>query len=328
MAKKSAAPAVATGVEVVEDLHAVEAQDGVEFTDVTGKDDLPLDVVDVDDEDEKKKTTADPKVVKDPKTGRFQKADATTEDEVPEEYKGKTVAQIAKMHKDAQALIGRQGSELGELRRAADKYIRAHLEREAAPAATAPKKEEPAKPWDDVEFFANPKASVERLIAEHPALKDLQGTTRTYAEREIIRTRQAAEREFNTAHPDAEAVLADEAFREWVVKSPIRQQMMLYAHRNYDLNAANELFNTWKELKAARTPTPTPTPTPKPVGKPAAPASAARVPTGGNAAPVGNASAEKIYRRADIIRLHNEDPARYELMADEITKAYQEGRVR
>ena len=39
-------------------------------------------------------------------------------------------------------------------------------------------------------------------------------------------------------------------------------------------------------------------------------------------------STKPVYRRADLIRLRMQDPARYESMADEILQAYAEGRVR
>lgn len=324
MAKKAVAPAVATGVEVVEDLHAITPEEGVEFVDVTGKDDLPAGVEDTTDDEPEKK----PAAVKDAKTGRFQKADAPDEDELPEDLKGKTPAQLAKMYKDAQTLIGRQGTELGDLRRSADIYIKQHLTRPAAPAAPA-KPAEPVKPLDDVDFFTNPKAAIERMITEHPLIKRAQGSAQTLAQREMIRTRMESAREFNTAHPDCAEVLADPEFRDWVGKSKIRQHLLLRAHQHYDLDAANDVFNTWKELKSLRKPAPAEDASKKkPAGKPAADAAAARVPTGGNAAPKASGASEKIYRRADLIRLQQEDPARYELMGDEITKAYVDGRVR
>lgn len=317
MPKKQVAPAVATGTEVVEDLHVAVAEDGVEFTDVTGKDDLPPGVVD---EDE---------VVTPPAKPAKAKPVVKADDELPEALKGKTPAQLAKMYSDAQELIGRQGTELGDLRRVADKYITSHLTR-PAPAIPAAVVVAP-KPLDDVDFFTNPAAAIARAISEHPALKELQGTARTYAERELTRGQRDAAREFNAAHPDSVEVLADEAFRDWVVKSPIRQQMLLRAHKQYDLASANELFSTWKELKALRAGQASAVevkPAAKSAGKPAAAAAAARVPTGGNATPSANAGAPKIYRRADLIRLQQENPARYELMGDEITLAYTEGRVR
>src|SRR5690348_12493270 len=46
-----------------------------------------------------------------------------TEDDIPEEYRGKSIKEIARMHQEAQSLIGRQGTELGELRKRADMAI-------------------------------------------------------------------------------------------------------------------------------------------------------------------------------------------------------------
>ena len=37
---------------------------------------------------------------------------------------------------------------------------------------------------------------------------------------------------------------------------------------------------------------------------------------------------KKIYRRADLIRLKQTDPQRYQSLADEIYQAYAEGRVK
>ena len=315
MAKKPAAEAIATDSEIVEELHV--SDDSVEYTDVTGQDDLPAGVTDLSKDEDEAPAKATRK--------KAEPKQEVVEDDIPEELKGKTPAQLAKMYRDAQSVIGRQGSELGDLRRTADEYIRNGLKaltpKPAAPAAP----EAPALP-DDVEFFKNPVESVAKIIASHPSLKGLEGKAAEYATREIQRSRDDAETQFNASHPDATAVLADPEFRTWVTKSPIRQQMLVRAHKHYDLQSANEVFNTWKELKAARTPAPTP----KPTAQRAAGKEAARVPTGGNAGQrTGEAKpGEKIYRRADIIRMMETDPDRYALMGDEITKAYQEGRVR
>ena len=39
-------------------------------------------------------------------------------------------------------------------------------------------------------------------------------------------------------------------------------------------------------------------------------------------------SSKRVYRRADLIRLKMNDPARYDALSDEIMSAYQEGRVK
>lgn len=325
---------VDTNAEVTDELlPVVVADDGVEFTDVTGKDDLPSGVVD--EEDEQPEAAAS--TVKQPKAAKKTPAG---DDEVPEELKGKTPAQLAKMVREAQTLIGRQGQELGELRKAADTYIKTALTRGAQPQpASQPAAKPVEKEPDDVDFFTNPRAAIAQAVANHPTIKALQGETRENAVRELTRQRTEAQMKFNAAHPDAKDIASDPEFREWVNRSPIRQQMIFRAHNHYDLNAGMEIFDTWKELKAARAgaqPQPQPdaaaaaaAPAAQPSGKPLASKQAARVPTGGNPSPrnVG-APSQKIYRRADVIRLMETDPARYELLSDEITKAYQEGRVR
>ena len=315
MAKKQAPAVDANEVEVVEEFHVADAD--VEYTDVTGKDDLPEGVSDVVEEEKPEEKPA-----KKPAAVKPAKPDA---DEVPEDLKGKTPAQLAKMYKEAQTVIGRQGTELGELRKTADTYIKAHLKAQTPKAEPKP---EPAKP-DAVDFFTNPEEAIARAVAEHPLVKELQGAKRNSEAREVKRHMEAVSVKFNAAHPDAPQILADEEFQTWIVKSPVRKELLLRAHQRYDLDAANDLFNTWKELKAVRTPTPT-SEGKKPVVKPAAGKEAARVPTGGNAAPrtPQGGGEGKIYRRADVIRLMQTDPERYALMGEEITKAYQEGRVR
>ena len=307
MAKRQAPAVDASGTEVVEDFHAVD--DSVEYSDVTHTNDLPPGVDDPANDD---------------LPAAVDKPTAKADDDLPDDLKGKTPAQLARMYKEAQSVIGRQGTELGDLRRTADQYIKAQLT--AATPKPAPAKE-PAVP-DAVDFFTNPEDAIARAVAQHPLVKELQGAKRDAEAREVRRHMESVSLAFTKAHPDAQQVLADEGFQQWVVKSPVRQELLLRAHQRYDLNAANDLFNTWKELKAIRTPTPTATP--KSGAKPVAGRDAARVPTGGNATPRTSPGRTegKIYRRADIIKLMQTDPQRYEMMGDEITKAYTEGRVR
>ena len=47
------------------------------------------------------------------------------EDDIPEKYKGKSVKDIVRMHQEAERAIGKQGSEVGELRRIVDDFVKA-----------------------------------------------------------------------------------------------------------------------------------------------------------------------------------------------------------
>lgn len=265
---------------------------------------------------------------------------APVEDELPEAYRGKSAKEIAKMHQDAQALIGRQGAELGDLRKRADQFILSALEtRRAAPAAAQPAAAPAAQPAkiDDVEIFKAPVDTISKLIEQHPLILEIKRTLGDNAQQAEIRRATDSTARFNAAHPDAAQIIAEPEFQQWVQASPVRRQLLARAHHKFDFDAGDEIFSTYKALKG--------------VGKQAAAvaagdaaaseaartlaarrqqaAKAAAVPSGGNAAP-GQAAGKsnKVFRRADVLKLMEEDPERYEQMAPEIEAAYRENRVR
>lgn len=246
-------------------------------------------------------------------------------DELPPELQGKTPAQLAQMYREAQSLIGRQGNELGDLRRTFDAHIKATLANAPRPApAPAP------KPVDEVDFFADPKKAVAEAIANHPELQRLRGVEQEVRAREVVRQQAENSAKFQANHADAGEILQDPEFQAWVGKSKVRQALLLKAHKQYDVVAADEVFGTWKELKAARAPA---APTDEAKAAAAAKAKKARVaagvPTGGNASPTEGATAsDKVYRRSEIVKLMELDPAKYERLLPEIQRAYEEGRVR
>lgn len=252
-------------------------------------------------------------------------ADKASVNEIPDQFKGKTQAQIVKMYQDAQSTIGRQGHELGDLRRLADSYIKAGLAaRTGIPAVPA------KKPIEDVDIFAKPKDAIADMISNHPEIKALKGAAKAMAEERTVDRALRNQSAFNTEYPDAAETLQDPKFQEWIGKSKVRQNMLLAAHQKYDLEAGREVFGTWKDLQGAGRPG-----APAQAGAAAAAAAKAKalrtasVPTGGNASPTDAKNAgKKIYKRADVIRLMEEDPERYDALVGEIQQAYQEGRVR
>lgn len=258
---------------------------------------------------------------------------APADDDLPEAYRGKTAKEIAKMHQDAQALIGRQGAELGDLRKRADQFIMAALPRAAA-AAPAPAAAPAAQPVkiDDVEIFKQPVDAITKLIEQHPLIQEIKRTLGDNAQRDEIRRATDSTARFNAAHPDAAQIIAEPEFQSWVQASPVRRQLLARAHHKFDFDAGDEIFSTYKALKgvskasndaaaseAARTL----------AARRQQATKAATVPSGGNAAP-GQAAGKsnKVFRRADVLKLMEENPERYEQMAPEIEAAYREGRVR
>ena len=152
--------------------------------------------------------------------------------EIPEKYRGKSMEEIVKMHQEAEKLLGKQSSEVGQLRSVVDEYIQAQLANQQAPVQ---QQEE-----DDVDFFVNPEKAVARAIENHPKIKEAEAYT-------AQNKRQTALSQLQSKHPDMQEILNDNSFAEWVKASKIRTQLFVQAHQAYDYDAADELFSVWKE---------------------------------------------------------------------------------
>lgn len=225
------------------------------------------------------------------------------EDDLPEKYRGKTAKEIAQMHAEAEKLLGRQSSEVGELRRVFDTYIQSQL------AEKSPKKEEVV---DEVDFFSDPEGATARAIENHPKVKEAGDVVTQYRQ-------QTALSKLQSKHPDMQTIVNNESFQNWVKASKIRTQLFLLADQQYDYDSADELFSLWKDRQQVVTQT-------AQAEKAGRKAAVQAANTGGGRG-TGEVS-KKVYRRSDIIKLMETDPERYEALSDEIFRAYQEGRVK
>ena len=226
------------------------------------------------------------------------------EDDLPEKYRGKSTAEIVRMHQEAEKLLGKQSGEVGELRKVVDDYIQTQLD------TTAPTKE---VEQEEIDWYSEPQKAMEQAIANHPTVKRAEETATANA-------RVNAMTQLQSRHPDMETIVKDPKFVDWIKTSKIRTQLFAQADRNYDYEAADELFNTWKQLQGVVAKTAT-------AEKDSRKAAVKKASTGsvkGN----GEQRSKKVYRRSDIIKLMKEDPKRYLDLSDEITKAYAENRVR
>ena len=89
---------------------------------------------------------------------------------------------------------------------------------------------------------------------------------------------------------------------------------------DYDFDAANELLSLWKEIVGTQQKA-------KDTAVKERKSQLKAASTGGTKGSAEKPSG-KIYDARDLIDLHRRDPERYRLYADEITKAYAEGRVK
>jgi hypothetical protein len=222
--------------------------------------------------------------------------------EVPEKYQGKSIKDIVQMHQEAEKLLGRQSSEVGELRRIVDDFVKTQL-----------KEPSPQQKDEDLDFFEDPDRYIEHKLSSHPKIKEAEELSRSMKQAEILNKLQSN-------HPDFKEIIGDERFGEWVAKSKVRTELYQRADQRFDFDAADELLTSWKErqnivketndlqkddrkrqLKSAST---------------------------GSAKGSGERPSRKVYRRADIIKLMQTDPDRYMALAGEIRQAYAEGRVK
>jgi hypothetical protein len=224
---------------------------------------------------------------------------------VPEKYQGKSLEEVVQMHQEAEKLLGRQSSEVGELRRVVDDYISSQTQ------PTAPQQQ--VEPEDDIDYFTDPQAAVNRAIENHPKIREAQEYSAQYKKQSSLAT-------LNNKHPDMQEILKDPKFAEWIQASKIRTKLFVDADQRYDAEAADELFSLWKERKAVAQQT-------VQVEKQARKQQIKAANTG-NTRGSAEGSRRKVYRRADIIKLMRTDPERYQALSEEILRAYSEGRVK
>jgi hypothetical protein len=131
-----------------------------------------------------------------------------------------------------------------------------------------------------------------------------------------------AQQKLAQMHPDFGQIVQDAEFAKWVGESKKRVQMFREAEA-YDLDSADELLSTFKQLKGVkqRQTVAAVSETEKAARKQTM--QAASVETGGT-----GESTRKIYRRTDLINLRLRDPMKFEAMQDDIDAAYREGRVK
>lgn len=230
--------------------------------------------------------------------------ESSIEDELPEKYRGKSVKELVEMHQNAEQALGKQSSEVGELRKVVDDYVTSQLSTQEAPVQ---------EQQEDVDFFVDPEKAVAQAIDNHPKIKEAEQYNQQYR-------KQTALAQLQQKHPDMESILKNEEFASWIKGSKVRTDLFVRADQQYDYDAADELFSYWKERQGIV----------KQTVELEKQSRKQQVKTASTGKTTGNAptSRKKIYRRSDIIKLMRDDPERYASLADEIMLAYREKRVR
>ena len=238
-----------------------------------------------------------------------QQASPDEDEDIPDKYRGKSAKEIARMHQEAEKMMGRHSQEVGELRAFADSLLKAQL---ATNKPTA-QQQQPAEEVDDVDFYVDPKKAVQKALDSHPAIRQAQ-------EAAVKMQRQESLALLQNKHPDMLQISRTPQFIDWVGKSVVRQNLYRLADQQYDAVAADELLTLWKERASA-------VETTKNIATEDRRQAMRTAQTGATKASAESVS-KKVYRRADLINLLQTNPDRYYAMATEIERAYAEGRVR
>jgi hypothetical protein len=236
-------------------------------------------------------------------TSKIDALETPSKPAIPDKYVGKSLEDIVTMHQEAEKLIGRQAQEVGEVRKLADELIKQQL---------VPKQQEPVQQENEYDFFEDPKKAVRQAVDSHP---DVLAAKQATLEMKQMRSQEV----LNKKHPDMADVVKDSEFIEWVKASPVRLNLYAQADAQYNIEAADELLSTFKQIRSVKSQQT------RDDGQQVLKQNlkAVGVDTGN-----GGGSSQKIYRRTDLIRLQMTDPRRYAALGDEILEAYSQGRVK
>ena len=231
--------------------------------------------------------------------------------EVPDKFSGKSVEDIVKSYQNLEQELGRKSQEIGELRNLSDSFLKAEISRNGPQTSQA---NENSNNETEDDFFEDPSKAVNSLIEKHPRFQEFQ-------EFQAKQSQDSSKVQLEQTHPDYVDIVQDTGFQDWVKASKFRVNLFEEADK-YNYEAADELLTHWKERsmidKTAE------------VKQEQANSRKKALKTGKTESRSSSDSTagKKTYRRADLIRLKQNDPNRYADLADEIYEAYAEGRVK
>jgi len=226
------------------------------------------------------------------------------EDTPNSNFAGKSQEELVAILEDRDRQIGHQANELGNMRQTFEAMART----QSVPAQPEP------EPVEEADFFVDPQKAVDSRIDNHPALKQAQDMAQKLAYAQGLATLQQR-------HPDIQSVVGSEEFKKWISSSPSRTRRYQYADQSGDVDEADDLISTFKQINKTVA-------TAKAAEKTAQKKAVRAAAVGGPRGNADAASSKRVYRRADIRQLMQTNPQRYEDLQPEIMAAYAEGRVR
>lgn len=244
------------------------------------------------------------------------------ENELPEKYRGKTAAEIAQMHMNAEQELGRVRNEVGTYRGlVSDLTSLQHKPQESKPV------EQAKVDVSGDELLGDPSGAIDKVVTHRLSERD--------AREAEIRQSEAATVETNAllaAYPNLDKIVASPEFQQFAARTPSRQQDFYTAANAEGLEqvrAARRLMEDFEDFNsqstAPREPEAAAAGTPVQAQTPVQ--QAANVSTEG-AGSTGAVSTAPLIYETDVIKLINSDPNKYRSPSfqKELTTAMREGR--
>lgn len=155
---------------------------------------------------------------------------------IPEKFQNKTKAEIAEAYAELEKAYGRQGNEMGELRKWTDTLISNTTKH--SQETSAPKEEE-------IDFDTDPENAAKLLIR-----KELANAIKPLQEQAGMSKAESVRNQLKTNHPGYEDVINDPKFANWVAASPVRSELYQRADTKLEYEAIDELLSTYNALHA------------------------------------------------------------------------------
>lgn len=226
---------------------------------------------------------------------------SSNEFSMPEKFKNKSPEEIAKAYLEVEKTIGRQGAELGQLR----KYVDTLIQREVN---TAPEKQD--KPVEADDLLDRPEETIREIIK-----KELKSVTE-----DLNQTKKQLQfNEFVRKHPDYTSVAQTPEFLEWVQSSDKRMARYQSANYEMDLEAADELLSDWKDLTSLREQ--------KVKEAESKRKQALKDATAERGVGESGKGVKPKFRRSELREMRIRNPDKFDAMQAEIIQAYRDGRV-
>lgn len=158
--------------------------------------------------------------------------------ELPERFRDKSPAEIARSYEELEKAFSRQGNDLGELRRTVDQFMALQSE-----ANSQEETSEKAEPISIDDLYDDTDNSIRRVVREEAGSR-LEQLEQALAEERFNARLESLDSKYEGWREVAESP----QFVEWVNSAPYRARIAAEARESMDVDAAETLLSMYYDL--------------------------------------------------------------------------------